>query len=84
MVDGESDAPVEWPHVFARERTTGPGRLAIASRGDPVKLLCDLAEFIGPHYFLLYVLVASRGAAECGEIRTIREIRTISGLFRER
>jgi hypothetical protein len=29
-------------------------------------VLCDLAGFIGPEYFLLYVLVASRGEAACG------------------
>jgi len=31
-----------------------------------MRLLCDLAEFIGPEYFLLYVLVASRSQVECG------------------
>ena len=63
---GEFDVPVDWPHVFRRERTTGPDRLAIVPRQDPMGVLCDLAALIGPEYFLLYVLVASRGQAECG------------------
>jgi len=29
-------------------------------------VLCDLSEFIGPDYFLLYVLVVSRGQQACG------------------
>lgn len=63
---GESDSPVEWPHVFRREHTTGPDRLAIAPREDPMGVLRDLATFIGPEFFVLYVLVVSRGRAECG------------------
>ena len=63
---GKSDLPVEWPHVFRREHTTGPDRLAIAPREDPMGVLCDLATFIGPELFLLYVLVVSHGQAESG------------------
>jgi hypothetical protein len=63
---GESDHVVEWPHVFRREQTTGPDRLAIAPRENPMGVLCDLAAFIGPEFFMLYVLVVSRGQAECG------------------
>jgi hypothetical protein len=64
--DGGAELPVEWPHVFVRERTTGPDRLAIAPREDPTGILYELADLFGPEYFLLYVLVASRGQAECG------------------
>jgi len=63
---GEAEVPVEWPHVFRRESTTGPGRLAVAPREDPMGVLCDLAALIGPEYFLLYVLIASRGQTKCG------------------
>jgi len=64
--DGGSDIPVEWPNVFVRERTTGPDPLAIAPREDAMGFLYDLAGFIGPEYFLLYVLIASRGQVERG------------------
>lgn len=64
-VDG-SAVPVRWPHVFARERTTGPDRLVIVPREDPIGLLGELAEWIGPEYFLLYVLVVQRGEAPAG------------------
>lgn len=63
---GADPPPVVWHHVFRRERTTGPDRLAIAPREDPMGVLCDLATFIGPELFLLYVLIVSRGQAECG------------------
>ncbi len=56
----EAETPVVWPDVFSVQETTGPDRLSIAA-ANPVDLMCSLSQHIGPEYFLLYVLVVSRG-----------------------
>ena len=69
-VAGESPVAVEWPHVFRREQTTGPDRLAIAPREDPMRILCDLASVVGPEYSIVYVLVEPLGQAERGRYQS--------------
>jgi hypothetical protein len=56
----EAGGPVLWPNVYRTERTTGPDRLAIAPRREPLEVMCVLAEAIGPEYFALYVHSVAR------------------------
>ncbi|MDF1798984.1 MAG: hypothetical protein P1V81_07400 [Planctomycetota bacterium] len=60
------DGPVIWNNVFRREETVGPLRLAIAPREDPLGLMCELAESIGPDYYLLYVHAVERSGSPEG------------------
>jgi len=69
-LEGGREFPAEWPHVFARQRTTGPDRLVIAPREEPLDVLCSLARFTGPEYFLLYVLLTPRGSTKSGRYQS--------------
>ncbi|MDX1998444.1 MAG: hypothetical protein SF066_12065 [Thermoanaerobaculia bacterium] len=64
------DLPVEWPDLYYRQLTTGPERLVVAPRRDPIDLLGELAGEFGPEYYLLYVLVAERGQATAGRYQS--------------
>jgi len=65
-IGGLDDGPVVWNHVYRREETTGPMRLAIVPREDPLGVMCDLAESIGPEYYLLYVHAVGRSTSPEG------------------
>lgn len=67
---GDSEDPVVWPQAYFREPTTGVDRLRIAPRQDPLGVLCELAAAMQPEYYLLYVLLGSRGNSECGRYQS--------------
>ena len=62
----DEGGPVLWPHMYRTEETTGPDRLVIAPREEPLKVMCDLAEAIGPELFVLYVHSVARGDSPPG------------------
>lgn len=66
----DAGEPVVWPNVFRTERTTGPDRLAIAPRLDPLGAMCVLAEAIGPEYFALYVHAVARSDCAPGRYQS--------------
>ncbi|MBI3843538.1 MAG: hypothetical protein HY292_02755 [Planctomycetes bacterium] len=67
---GDEETAVEWPNLFYRQETTGLDRLVIAPRRNPIGLLTELAKYIEPEYYLLYVLVASRGSSLQGRYQS--------------
>ena len=66
----EGEAPVRWPNVYRVEQTTGPKRLAIAPRQEPLELMCALAKVIGPEYFALYVHSVARSEFRPGRYQS--------------
>ena len=62
--------PVAWPHMYRTEQTTGPDRLAIAPREEPLEVMCELAEAIGPEYFVLYVHSVARSDSLSGRFES--------------
>jgi hypothetical protein len=67
---GDDSTRVVWPHVFRTDEMAGPNRLAAAPQKAASGLLLELAEHIGPDYFLLYVLRVGRGGGENGRYQS--------------
>ena len=68
----EGDRQIEHRHagLWAREQTTGPGRLVLAPAGDFVDLLGKLVESMGGPFGLLHVLLVSRCGRESGRYQS--------------
>jgi hypothetical protein len=64
------EQPVNWPRVYRREQTTGPDRLAVAVGDGAVDLLLDLASYLGPELWVLYVLTVPRGPEPAGRYQS--------------
>jgi hypothetical protein len=65
------DRQFEYPNVWAAEKTSdGGNRLVIAPAIAQVELLIRLLEAMSGPFWLLYVLVISRGASELGRYQS--------------
>jgi hypothetical protein len=64
------DVPYEYADIWAREKTSGPDRIAIAPRSHQTDLLYKLAECLEEPFLLLYVLVVPRSADEPGRYQS--------------
>jgi hypothetical protein len=58
------------PNVWARERTSGPERLAIAPAAQHINILRTLLDLIPEPFHVLYVLAISRGGGEPGRYQS--------------
>ena len=63
--DNEDIAHV-YPDIWEREQTTGPDRLVIAPSANHTHYLSQLAELWSSDFWILYVLLVSRGDNETG------------------
>lgn len=69
LADG-TQSEYRYPDVYDIEQTTGPARLVIAPSGNHVELLLELARCWQGHYYLLYVLLASRTGHQVGRYQS--------------
>jgi hypothetical protein len=70
LTDGLSDERFEYPNIWAREKTSGPDRLAVAPRSGYAQLLWKLCGCMEPPFLLLYDLAIPRGGGEPGRYQS--------------
>jgi hypothetical protein len=65
-----AELPYQHKNIWAREKTSGPDRLAIAPSSGQVEVLLKLAAVMLDPYFLLYVLHTPRSERAAGRYQS--------------